>query len=431
MKGRILSKWRFKASSRLFRLTGQVAGSRRNICKSNKIPPTAFLLLAAVNTKFLSHRIFLKLNDHLMRYRTACFVLCSLFLCPASHAQQIQAVVADQNTRQPIGDVFVFLANSSAGTASDEQGRFSLELPDGKEIVLVFSHLNYELFTLEIADSRYLRDTFFLRPTGIVLEEALVTSKTNSRLRNRRLKAFTKAFLGEDTNDKLVRIVNPEILLFEEKKDRLAATATEPLLIENRELGYLLHFYLEAFELHQNKDLLYRGNTFFEPLKASGEEERLFQHRRREVFKKSSRHFFSTLARGQLDSTRYQIGFSQLEHNAEFVDFTPVQPRAIIEQGKSENTYQINLRGFLTVVHLDVQLATMPQTTSPSNLRQSISKQFKAAPTEYEVSYLRSKSHKIIINKFGRIINPSDIEEYGYWTTQRVAALLPLDYVGE
>ena len=366
-----------------------------------------------------------------MGARLVCITVCFLSCLNLNHAQRIAAVVADRSTHQPIGDVFVFLANSSAGTASDDLGRFQLELPESKDIVLVFSHINYELFTLEIADIRYVRDTFFLKSTGVELEEAVVTVQKKPRLRNRRLRAFTKAFLGENTNDKLVRIVNPDALLFQQKDDRLVATASEPLVIENRKLGYMIRFYLEAFALYDNYDLLYRGNTFFEPISASADEERQFEKNRLETFKESSRHFFSSLARHQLDSTLYRIGFSQMDHHFEFINFTPIQPSGIIAAGQEGDNYEIRLNGFLTVVHLNTPSATSPQPSSPPDLKQGVPQNIPAAQPEFAVSYLRSKSNKIIITKFGKIINPSDIEEYGYWTTQRVAALLPSDYFPE
>ena len=47
---------------------------------------------------------------------------------------------------------------------------------------------------------------------------------------------------------------------------------------------------------------------------------------------------------------------------------------------------------------------------------------------ELPISYLRSKTGKIIVNRFGKILNPDDVEEVGYWANMRTATLLPTDY---
>lgn len=356
-----------------------------------------------------------------------------LFFGYSLSSQTIRAVVADRTSREVIPDVFVFLANSSIGTASDEQGVFELEFRETKKVILVFSHINYELLTLEIADAEVIRDTFLLQPNQVELAEAVVVERSRSRLRNRRLKAFNKAFLGVDVKDKFVAISNPEVLLFRQTKDRLIAEAKEPLIIENKELGYTIRFYLEAFELLNNGDLSYKGNTYFEPMTGSAEEELAYQKKRREIYKKSSRSFFSDLVHRQLDTTTYIMGFSQLNHDQNFVNFDQVSPSSLIFQSHAEETaYEIIIRGFLTVINQDIYVEEGANAPAPSKAELNYTKaQFSAKGPVHATSYLRSKTNKIRVNKFGKILNPSDIEEYGFWTSLRVSALLPSDYTPE
>lgn len=349
----------------------------------------------------------------------------------SAKAQTIRAVVADRTTKAPISDVFVFLSNSSIGTATDESGTFELSLQETKEIVLVFSHINYELLTLEIADAAITRDTFLLQPNQVELNEAVVVERSRSGLRNRRLKAFSKAFLGEDTKDKQVQINNPDVLLFRQAKDRLIAAAKEPLIIENRELGYTVQFYLEAFELFDNGDLYYKGNTFFEPMEGTPKELATYQKNRYSIYRKSSRSFFSDLVQQQLDSTTYMMGFSHLDDNQNFVNFSPINPSKLIFQSEREETsYEIIIQQFLTVINQDILVEGEAPPPSKAEMN-SYSKQFAAKGPQHATSYLRSKTNKIVVNKFGKILNPSDIEEYGYWAGLRVSALLPSDYAPE
>lgn len=362
------------------------------------------------------------------RFLFGCF--CLLY-CSALSGQTVQAVVADRETKKVVPDVFIFLANSSIGSASNEQGIFELELRETKEIVLVFSHINYELLTLEVADANFLRDTFFLQVVEVELSEAVVVEKSKSRLRERRLKAFKKAFLGEDARDKYIQIKNPGALLFQQKKDKLVAEAKEPLLIENRKLGYTIQFYLEAFELYHNQDLYYKGNTFFEPLTGTPEEEIAFKKNRQAVYKKSSRSFFADLVQQRLDTTTYTMGFSQLDQDQNFVNFRPVNPFELdFQTSGNQSSYKIIIQGFLTVINQDIQIKeTLP--APPKAELNSSSRPFAANGPQVATSYLRSKSNIIHANKYGKILNPSEIEEYGYWASLRVSTLLPSDYAPE
>ncbi len=228
-------------------------------------------------------------------------------------------------------------------------------------------------------------------------------------------------------------VSNPEVLLFRQTKDRLIAEAKEPLIIENKELGYTIRFYLEAFELLNNGDLSYKGNTYFEPMTGSAEEELAYQKKRREIYKKSSRSFFSDLVHRQLDTTTYIMGFSQLNHDQNFVNFDQVSPSSLIFQSHAEETaYEIIIRGFLTVINQDIYVEEGANAPAPSKAELNYTKaQFSAKGPVHATSYLRSKTNKIRVNKFGKILNPSDIEEYGFWTSLRVSALLPSDYTPE
>ena len=378
------------------------------------------------------HKIIIQSTTSMNKPLPSLFILCFCILQISQlSSQTVQAVVADRASKKVISDVFIFLANSSIGTASNEQGIFEMELSETKEIVLVFSHINYELLTLEIADANLLRDTFFLQPNKVELSEAVVVGKSKSRLRNRRLKAFTKAFLGEDTREKYVQIKNPEILLFQQTKDKLIAKANEPLLIENKELGYTVQFYLEAFELYDNGDLYYKGNTFFEGLDGTPEEQTVYQKNRQEVYQKSSRSFFSDLVHQQLDTTTYLMGFSKLNGDQNFVDFNQVSPSNLILQfNGDENAFVIIIKGFLTVINQNILVKDNLQAPSKAELN-STTRQVVSERPQYATSFLRSRSNKILVNKFGKILNPSDLEEYGYWASLRVSALLPSDYAPE
>ncbi|MEM6699170.1 MAG: carboxypeptidase-like regulatory domain-containing protein [Bacteroidota bacterium] len=149
-----------------------------------------------------------------------------------AQSQVLKMIVADQNSHQPIADAFVFVENSSNGTATNQAGEFELNVQGNQQLNIVFSHLNYQTAVLKWKSEMTLQDTFFLIPQDLNLQEISITQKGNSRLRKRRLKRFTSAFLGSDINPSMVKILNPEVLLFKEENQQLVAEAKTTLYLE-------------------------------------------------------------------------------------------------------------------------------------------------------------------------------------------------------
>ena len=190
-----------------------------------------------------------------MRYLISIF--CYLFLGSPLLSQTVKGVVADQITRLPISDVFVFFDNSSSGDITDESGQFSLPTKELQNPKLIFSHLNYELFSVTYTSSENWPDTLFLESRDVILTEAVVVEKAKPKIRLRWYKRFVGEFFGEDYDRDLIKIKNPEVLIFDEKKGRLTAATNEPLLIDNRVLGYKIHFFLESYESYKYGELSY------------------------------------------------------------------------------------------------------------------------------------------------------------------------------
>ncbi len=271
--------------------------------------------------------------------------LCScLYILGANSSlgQSIQSVVADKETREPIADVFVFLDNSSIGTNSSANGSFDLQLPGDRNFLLVFSHLNYELFNLQIEGNNSVPDTIFLKRTTFQLEEATVAENFNPRLRRRRMKAFKKALLGRDFNNKQVVLKNPEVLLFSEKEDLLTAEIREPLVIENHILGYSVRLFLENFELAPNGKVFYQGKFFFDPMGGSARRQAKYQEQRSKRYQESSRKFFRDLVLHKLDKSMYELGYSQWNQQFSFMsDFKPIKPQDLLIRELEGQAYEI------------------------------------------------------------------------------------------
>ncbi|MEL7833727.1 TonB-dependent receptor [Fodinibius sp. Rm-B-1B1-1] len=85
--------------------------------------------------------------------------------------QDISGRVVDAETGEPLPGVNIFVEGTNTGTTSDENGEFSLTIPDDSE-VLVFSFIGYERLEVEIGD----RTTFNVEmsPDVEALEDVVV-----------------------------------------------------------------------------------------------------------------------------------------------------------------------------------------------------------------------------------------------------------------
>jgi len=357
-------------------------------------------------------------------------LICYLFLFNnLAIGQTIKAIVVDAENHQAIPDVFVFLDNSSTGSITDMQGVFTLKIPTDQNIELVFSHLNYELLSLSLKDGETIADTIFLQSSGVLLNEAVVTSKAKPRVRSRWLKRFRGEFLGLDYDKKLIRLVNPEVLLFEQNKGVLKASSKESLIIENKLLGYRIQFFLTAFESYNNGgDLRYHGKVFFEPMKGTKKEMARYKRNRSKVYKQSNRRFFAALGQQKTtDLANYEVGYATFNKTGQIVNYEPMSIDALEIKEVRKEVYEIAINRILTITNNQSKIKQAGTRNMGTTLAGRVGN-FKQTQNNIPRSYLWSRHGRIVINKYGTILNPLELEEAGYWSSLRVASLLPLDY---
>lgn len=354
-------------------------------------------------------------------------IACLLLTTTVVSGQTIKAIVADEESRQVIPDVFVFLDNSSTGSITDIQGKFELKTEVQHNILLVLSHLNYELNSLAVKDLANLADTIFLTPSGVILEEAVVVEKAKPRVRSRWLKRFKSEFLGEDYDKALIHILNPEVLLFKQAKGKLTAESKAPLIIENKVLGYRVQFFLEDYKSYRGGDLVYFGKVFFEELAGSKKETAKYKRNRHKVYEQSSRHFFANLVQQNESANRYEIGFCLFNKNEEFVNYESTAADSLLITEFRKDKYEITINRILTITNNQLKISQGIQKNTGTTMAGRVGN-FKQTTNNIPQSYLWSKHGRIVVNKYGSILNPTEVEEAGYWANMRVAALLPLDY---
>jgi hypothetical protein len=215
----------------------------------------------------------------------------------SSPRQDISGYVIDAATGKPLQAANVFLANTMLGDASNELGHFLIRgVPPGT-FEIVVSFIGYEVQKREIRITGPTKPMIFkLTPRPIQAPEIEVTAEDMKKWR-KRFKKFKELFFSTTRNASECKILNPYVLDFTEAGGAFKAVADEPIIIENRALGYKLLYVLEDFE--DSSDFLkIRGVPKFEELApASPEEMEKWRKNRLRAYRGSLRHFLATLCK--------------------------------------------------------------------------------------------------------------------------------------
>lgn len=330
--------------------------------------------------------------------------------------------VVDLKTNAPVEFAHVFLSNTTFGRTSDVSGRFFLEKLPAEEFILVVSIVGYETFSgnINLAQGDINNLLIKLIPKVVELEDVSVTGEADKKW-NRLYDVFEKEFIGQTFNSENCEIENPWVVEFTEKSktNNLTVTTSEPIQITNKSLGYSITYYLEGFK-YDNGSLNFFGFPIFKYIEATNErEDQYWQKNRKLSYKGSLRHFFYALVNNQYD----RDGFSILKldnrepYNSEEVSYLGVLGNSDIQSmikevsTVSDVSYLINFQG-------NVEIRYNPVNIGDTTISSSVS----------HFSRVKSLNPDIRCSKTGWV-NVFDLEIVGYWTKQRVADMLPYEYI--
>ncbi|MEQ8811431.1 MAG: carboxypeptidase-like regulatory domain-containing protein, partial [Imperialibacter sp.] len=178
-----------------------------------------------------------------------CGFVYSLIISNMAFGQQISGVVLSGEEQAPLPGANVLLVNTTIGTSTDLEGRFTLkEVPAGR-FTLMVSFVGYENLMVEVPVEGVSAYRLILKPDPNFLDEITVRERRPKKQQwLHHLALFTKYFVGEGEFAAACTITNPEVLRFDKSGNKLSAHATEPIVIENNVLGYVVHYYLQYFD---------------------------------------------------------------------------------------------------------------------------------------------------------------------------------------
>lgn len=369
------------------------------------------------------------------------------------HTPNIIQFVAQSSMRapkKPLANANVFIANSLLGDATNELGYFIIrKVPAGTyEIVVSVIGYQVEKQVIRITSDFKKELIFKLTPKAIPLQEVVVSARDAQEWR-KNLKKFTELLIGKSRNASATKILNPHVLEFSKTKFGVfKAVAKEPIFIENQALGYKLYYVLEHFEA-TSQYIKYSGIPKFEELiPGTREQFNKWQQNRVAAYNGSLRHFITTicenydLTKGDVEDRRCKLTADMNERGIK----KDYQHQGYIEaQGfhvlwinhpwnypqfyelVNTNTYlfpgQIATERYLKFS--DYLLVRYTREEPDENYYQYTS---GSKRQHVQISWMKLEADSVIIDTKGRYCDKFKINTLGYWSWERLADMVPLDY---
>ena len=351
----------------------------------------------------------------LMKLNILLFVGVLLFTCRLSAQTLISGVVTD-TANVPIPFARVFLSQTTIGTLANLNGEYSLTVPKGGNYELVVTSIGF------VPYSQYLsaikgkeKINIKLNVQVYALGQVTVKAKDLNRLRNYR--QFVESFIGNTFNSSFCKIENPDdIIVFRGPKDSiLSAYSTNPIIIENKGLGYHLFYELEDFHRNlKSGHIQYSGHCYFQEFEGSSSQKAKWQLARLLTYYGSKMHFLRAVYNDSLKENNFVIYESakvsrNIKIYGEFVDIS------VFYRNFNQGTVQLYSDSVISINY----------TLSIPELNFATHSQKTKIFSRSRISF----SDTLQVYKNGQYFGPYDAIWKGDMGDDRVAEMLPYDFI--
>ncbi|MBK7557501.1 MAG: carboxypeptidase-like regulatory domain-containing protein [Chitinophagaceae bacterium] len=337
----------------------------------------------------------------------------------------ISGKVIDGDTNLPLQGASVFAENTTIGTATNNEGTFFLQLPNGGYSIVI-SFTGYQTVTRRVtsgeAGNREL--VIVIKKKEKSLDEFVV--KATFEVANGLEKYgdfFMENFIGKTANSKQCYIKNKEALKFfyYRRAKRLKILATEPLEIVNDALGYTIKYELDSFIHEYNTQLsLYTGFPLFREMQSGSiAETEKWDAARKVAYEGSILHFMRSVFHKKLNEAGFEIQFIVKNNNIEMA--IPLK-----DYYGSMRFYRDDSSNTVEIMPIQKEMAVIYKNETPSTLFLDSNRDAPSAFQLSVVSFLPNETLDIEQNGF--YYEQKDITINGYWAWEKIADMLPYDY---
>lgn len=371
--------------------------------------------------------------------------------------------------KKPIQGAAVYFNNTMVGTTTNNNGEFYFKIKEGQYQLIVsylgYKKINYNLNTTLFKDN--LR--FNLIEEENVLDEIIIKKTVYDDEWKYNLISFEREFIGISNLSKKCKIQNPKVLHFEynPKTNILEAFARKPLIIKHKDLGYLITYDLVSFVKTGNYVTVV-GYSRYENLKGSKRKKREWKKNRLEAYNGSRVHFLKSVLNNKTESEGFIINQFKRVPNPERPSEEEIKKaRELIKLSMPNVDYFKKIevpRTALDSALLVSKKIRLPKfrdylykskLTSKDLLRNKNGQYFLNFKDNLSIVYTKELEEKAYIlrnafskireplpqtssfiplkmplqlDKLGILINPLDVLYEGYWSYEKLANMLPLDY---
>lgn len=347
-------------------------------------------------------------------------------ILPAFSQAIFKGTIVNIETEQPIPNASVFLANTTFGTSSDQEGKFSLYIPNGNYEVII-RILGYEGLSFNLPSSMVQPQGYRFKLVAVDedLDEMEVSDKRDpSWYRN--LDEFKRYFLGTSENSNDTEILNELSMILDDQSipGSLIASSRDILIIDNINLGYRLEYLLDHFQNDYKSGVVtYSGFPLFIPdSNLSKGKQRRVERNRQEAYFGSLQHFLKAVYEGKTVAEGYEMRrlFREAdpERRGKFkdrVDTTPITSIAILENREKREFLEFS----------DYILVTYLKEKESFSYTSGLGR----GPRDVQTSIIRMTVDSVEIFENGSLSDPFGIVVEGYMGWERVGDLMPIDYV--
>jgi hypothetical protein len=365
----------------------------------------------------------------------------------------------------------VYLNNTMLGTTTDINGKFMLPVKIG-QYDLIVSYLGYKKINYSLNTSSYSKPLVFaLEKEENTLDEIVIKKIVYDDEWKYNFKSFRNEFIGRNDLAKDCKILNPKDVYFNynKKTNTLKAYTKKPLKIKHKSLGYLITYELESFIRNKNY-ITYLGYSKYKELKGGKRKQKLWKKNRKKAYNGSQIHFYKsilnntfssegfivnqfkrvpnpkrpsedeikkarqllflnrglmidfskkiTIPKNALDSALVTVRKSRLPKFADYLYRSKLKKEEIITF--KNNVHHLTFDNNLSIVY------TREKEEMGYITRNVFSKKRKPLS---QTSSIIPLNKKIILDITGVLVNPLDVIYEGYWSYEKFASSLPLDYV--
>lgn len=337
----------------------------------------------------------------------------------------ISGKIIDEGTKQPLQGASVFAENTTIGTATNENGFFTLRLPGGGySVAVTFTGYQTETRRVTAGDAGNNDIVIEIKKKEKALEEFVV--KSTSEVADGLQKYgdfFLENFIGKTANGSQCYIKNKDVLKFfyYRRTKRLKILATEPLEIVNNALGYTIKYQLDSFVHEYNTQTsTYTGNPLFQEMQ-SGDPVQVekWNAARKAAYNGSILHFMRSLYHKKLKEEGFEIQFivknNDRENAIPLKDFYGAMKYNIDASTK-----------LVDVLPRQKDVAIIYKNEIPSDLYLTANPDASPKFQLSVVSFLPDES--LTIEQNGFYFEQNDITTTGYWAWEKTGDMLPYNY---